>query len=205
MTTPPPAEPGGGRGKSAAKHEAILEAALQLFVERGFHGTAVPAVAKRAGVSTGTIYNYFDSKEALVNALFRHYKQAIAVHVYTHFPAIAGPREQFRAMWTYMADFAMKNPAAFAFLELHQHASYLDDESRAIEHQLHEFGEGFVAQAQVMKLVKPIHPKLLMELIFGAFIGVMRAHWEGRITLTDESLRETEEACWDAIALPPSP
>jgi AcrR family transcriptional regulator len=188
------------RGKS--KQEAILTAAVELFVERGFHGTAVPAVAKRAGVSTGTIYNYFDSKEALVNVLFRMHKQAISLHVYSHFPATAEPREQFHAIWTYMVDFATTHPAAFAFLELHHHGSYLDDESRAMEHQLREFGAGFIDQAKALGVLKPMPTLLTMELVFGAFVGMMRARWEGRIELTPESLREAEQACWDLISMP---
>jgi len=39
-----------------------------------------------------------------------------------------------------------------------------------------------------------------MELIFGAFVGMMRAHWERRIELTDAVISQAEEACWDAIA-----
>ncbi len=188
--------------KSQSKREAILGAAVQLFVERGFYGTAVPAVAKQAGVSTGSIYNYFDSKEALVNALFRKHKQAIANHVYSHFPATAGPREQFHAIWAYMAEFAMQNPAAFAFLELHNHASYLDDESRTLEHQLHQFGAGFVEQAKALGVLKAIDTQLLMDLMFGAFVGMMGAHLEGRIELTPALLADAERAGWDLIAIP---
>ena len=57
--------------KQQAKQDAILAAALQLFAQKGFHGTAVPDVAQLAGVATGTIYRYFSSKEALVNAVFQ--------------------------------------------------------------------------------------------------------------------------------------
>ena len=49
-----------------ARQEAILQAALQLFAERGYHGTAVPEVASLAGVGTGTIYRYFESKHKLL-------------------------------------------------------------------------------------------------------------------------------------------
>ncbi len=190
-----------GRGKSLERQDAILDAALALFVERGFYGTAVPAIAKRAGVSTGSIYNYFDSKEALVNVLFRRHKQAIVSHVVTHFPALAEPYEQFHAMWAYMAEFALANPSAFAFLELYQHAPYLDDESRALEHQLRELGAGFLLRAQGLGMLKPMDPILMMELVFGAFTGMMRAQWEGRLALTPEALAQAEAACWDAIAL----
>src|SRR5580658_10172661 len=101
------------------KSEAILRAALDLFVERGFHGTSVPSVAEKAGVATGTIYHYFANKEALVNALFRSLKQKIIDRVMNDFPYAATIREQFRLVWGRMAEFAVKNPREFAFLELH--------------------------------------------------------------------------------------
>ena len=62
----------------ASKREAILRAALQVFAENGVNGVAVPQIAARAGVGTGTIYRYFPGKEALVNQLFREQKQALA-------------------------------------------------------------------------------------------------------------------------------
>src|SRR5689334_15289154 len=61
-------------GDRGDKREAILAAALELFVERGFYGTAVPEIAERAGVGAGTIYRYFESKETLVNELYREQK-----------------------------------------------------------------------------------------------------------------------------------
>ena len=68
----------GHAGKAVSdKREAIMQAALELFVERGFYGTAVPEIADRAGVGAGTIYRYFESKEALVNALYREQKMRV--------------------------------------------------------------------------------------------------------------------------------
>ena len=48
-----------------------MAAALELFVEKGFVGTRLDDVAARAGVSKGTLYLYFDSKEALFLAMVR--------------------------------------------------------------------------------------------------------------------------------------
>lgn len=47
----------------------LMAAALELFVEKGFVGTRLEDVATRAGVSKGTLYLYFDSKEALFKAV----------------------------------------------------------------------------------------------------------------------------------------
>jgi AcrR family transcriptional regulator len=49
--------------------QELTEAALDLFVEKGFAATRLDDVAARAGVSKGTLYLYFDSKEALFKAV----------------------------------------------------------------------------------------------------------------------------------------
>jgi TetR/AcrR family transcriptional regulator len=63
------------RGKRERRKEArpaeLLEAALDLFVEKGFAATRAEEVAARAGVSKGTLFLYFPSKEHLLNAVVR--------------------------------------------------------------------------------------------------------------------------------------
>jgi TetR/AcrR family transcriptional regulator, repressor of fatR-cypB operon len=186
------------------RRESILAAALECFVERGFHGTAMPQIAEKASIAAGTIYHYFDSKEALVNALYRTWKAAVAQRVFTAFPQGASAREQFRVMWHEIVAFARAEPTAFAFLELHNHASYLDAESRAVDRTVKDFAHQMIERAQREAIVKPLDAWVLMELVFGAFVGMMRAHWEGRIELTDEVIRGAEQACWDAVARPAS-
>ncbi|MBK7581350.1 MAG: TetR/AcrR family transcriptional regulator [Myxococcales bacterium] len=187
------------------RRESVLDAALHCFVDRGFYGTAIPEIAKRAGVAAGTIYHYFDSKEVLVNTLFRTWKMAIAQRVFTKFPHEAGAREQFRVMWHEMIAFARENPSAFAFIELHNHASYLDDESRAVDGTLKGFARSVIQQAQTDGLLKPLDATVLMELVFGAFVGMMRAHWEGRFELNDDVIAQAEQACWDTVRAPRTP
>ena len=56
------------RRRKEARPGEIAAAALELFVERGFAATRLDDVAARAGVSKGTVYLYFDSKETLFKA-----------------------------------------------------------------------------------------------------------------------------------------
>ena len=63
-------EPRFERRKDARPGE-ILDAALDLFVEKGFAATRLEDVAQRAGVSKGTVYLYFDSKEDLFKSVIR--------------------------------------------------------------------------------------------------------------------------------------
>lgn len=57
------------RRRKEARPSELVAAALELFVERGFAATRLDDIAARAGVSKGTLYLYFDSKEALFKAV----------------------------------------------------------------------------------------------------------------------------------------
>jgi AcrR family transcriptional regulator len=50
---------------------AILEAAEEVAAERGLENTSVAAIAERAGVASGTLYNYFPDREALIASWFQ--------------------------------------------------------------------------------------------------------------------------------------
>ena len=63
-------EPRWERRKDARPGE-LATAALELFIERGFSATRLDDVAKLAGVSKGTLYLYFDSKEALFKTVIQ--------------------------------------------------------------------------------------------------------------------------------------
>ena len=65
----------GAQGRRGRRKEArpgeLLDAALDLFVEKGFAATRAEEVAARAGVSKGTLFLYFESKEELFKAVVR--------------------------------------------------------------------------------------------------------------------------------------
>src|SRR3546814_8149225 len=66
-----------GRPSDPGKHDAILENARRMFTRLGFDGTSMDELAQHAGVSKATIYNHFDSKEALFEATFERLLQAL--------------------------------------------------------------------------------------------------------------------------------
>jgi AcrR family transcriptional regulator len=67
-----PAKPASNRAERAAERRAaIIEAALEEFVARGFAATRLDDIAKRAGVAKGTIYLHFKDKESMFEELIR--------------------------------------------------------------------------------------------------------------------------------------
>lgn len=76
VTRPPALEPlpaGARQRRKEARPHELLEAALDLFVEKGFAATRAEEVAQRAGVSKGTLYLYYPSKEELLKAVIEHF------------------------------------------------------------------------------------------------------------------------------------
>jgi len=182
------------------KRGAILDAALELFAERGFHGTAVPLVAERAGVGAGTLYRYFESKEALVNALYREWKMSLAASLLADFPIGAPPHTQFSECFRRLCTFAIRHPKAFNFLELHHHAPYLDEESRRCDEQVLGPIRSFAEHAKASEALKDLPPELLMAIVYGAVVGIVRAGEAGHLPLPlDEALRRAEPCVWEAI------
>jgi len=59
------------RRRKEARPEEILDAALELFTEKGFSSTRMIDVARKAGISKGTLYLYFESKENIFQALVK--------------------------------------------------------------------------------------------------------------------------------------
>lgn len=184
--------------RKADRRREILDAALGLFVERGFHGTAVPEIAQRAGVGLGTIYRYFESKEQLVNELYRHCKTQMGEALMK--ASLQGsPRQQFHAMWEGMVTLVREQPKGFEFVELHHHAPYLDAESRAHEDRMHMVAIELLRHAQREGRLRAGDPEVLMALVIGAFTGLVRFARAGRLQLDEASSALAEQACWDLV------
>lgn len=180
------------------KREAILSAALSLFATRGFHGTPVPLIAEKAKVGAGTLYRYFESKEAIVNELYREKKRELAAALLGDLPIGAPTRQIFHEVWVRLARFADEHPDVLAFLELHHHDDYLDEQSRKLEREVFTPLQLWVADAQQKQIVKGYAPEVLMAIVWGAFVGVVRASKMGLCPL--EPAMEAAEACmWEAI------
>lgn len=103
----------------AMRHESmekIANAALQLFGEKGFHSTSIAQIARAAGVSKGLLYNYFESKEALLHFIILH---AVEVGEALLEQALAqndSPQGQLRAFTEGTLALLQKDPAFWRLL-----------------------------------------------------------------------------------------
>ncbi len=186
--------------RGAATREALLDAALEVMSERGFHATSVPELAARAGIGAATMYRHFESKEALANALYVHAKRQFAALVLDGFPEDLPIRKAFQELWARLTRVVSRHTSLLVFLELHHHASYITAETlAACEDLVARPIEALIRRGQAEGVVRPGDPRFLYTFLEGTFFGLAKAAI-GRGGAVDEALFErAEPLLWAAV------
>jgi len=188
--------------KKLDKRTEITQAALDLIVERGFHGTSMAMVAEKADVGAGTIYHYFESKEALIKELYRELEEKVMVTLWEGDPVSKPIRERFIRLWTVLLKYFIAHPLYFRYMQQYHNSPYgvslrrdkilSKTDDRDIFKKLFEEG---IAQ----HVIKGLPLNMLSALAFGPLVALARDHALGFAILDDTSIAETVEACWDGI------
>jgi AcrR family transcriptional regulator len=187
--------------KRDALQVRVIEAALELFAERGYHGTTIPTVMERAEIGAGSLYRLFESKEALVNAVFRDAKRRLEAALRDGLGMDGEPRALFDELWRRLAKFAEDEPVAFRFLELQDHTPYLDGASRQQELAvLAPIALGCMDLQRRGVFRDDVTPDVIIAFIWGAFVGLVKAQRLGYLKLAPAQIEAARDACWRAFA-----
>jgi AcrR family transcriptional regulator len=98
------------RLKSEDKRNAILEAATRLFAERGLTAAPTSEISKQAGIAEGTLFTYFETKDDLINALYREIKLELAGAMMSDFPRKKKIGIRLRHVWDRYLNWGIANP-----------------------------------------------------------------------------------------------
>ncbi len=107
-----------------SKRDAILDAMLDIVVERGFHDAPMSLVAERSGASTGVIYHHFASKEEIIQALYERIRGLKIQALLGDFSSDQKPRELFLQGCLNSYNFCRKHPREMRFYEQYEHAGF---------------------------------------------------------------------------------
>ena len=98
------------------KKTAIMDAALKLFTERGFHGTSTAEISKEASIATGTLFNYFPTKEDLINSLYFEVKGQLSQSMGKEIEAQNTFQDKLRKIWSNLIKWGVDNQEEFLFV-----------------------------------------------------------------------------------------
>lgn len=98
------------------RRAAILSAAQELFSERGFDGTTMQEVSGRAGLSKGTVYLYFKSKEELYLSVCVKGIAGFGERLVTAGDSVTGLEDRIKAVYLAYIRYSLEEPAVFRVL-----------------------------------------------------------------------------------------
>ena len=105
------------KGKTTDKKQAILETALNLFTEQGFHGTPTSLIAKEAGVATGTLFHHFKTKEELIESLYLDIKKESGTVLSEAARSKGNCREKLDSVSMAFAEWGLENAQKIYFMQ----------------------------------------------------------------------------------------
>jgi len=162
-----------------SKRDAILDAATQVFAEKGFFGAQVADVARRAGVAAGTVYLYFKGKDDLLVSIFeRTMREAIADGRACIAP-LGDPVEQLRAIARVHLDRlgGDRNLAVVFQVELRQSTKFMARFSATLLREYLGIIRGIIASGQQAGVFRDtVNPTLAAKLLFGG-LDEMATNW----------------------------
>lgn len=178
-----PEAPDDGRSRRAqetreARRAQILDSALQVFSERGYHGASVTDLVAAAGVARGTFYLYFDSKDAvfreLLEQLLHHLRaNVVGVDLSAGAPSLD---HQLRSTVVRILEVVESNRALTRII--FREAVGLDAEVDARLRAFYDDLIGFIGAAlQVgvaLSVVRPLEVDLVATCILGSLRGVVQ-------------------------------
>jgi AcrR family transcriptional regulator len=177
----------------ADKRRAILDSAVRLIARSGLHNTPMSALARDAGVATGTLYLYFPSKEAMINALYLELleERGRATTVEPSIVAAGDARDGFEAFWHRLARWHLDHPEKANLIHQCQASSILTEETRAAEQRMHAEGLASFDDAVARGIFRKISLQVFWALVAGPIFVLAQMRDTGEIEITDALLDAT--------------
>jgi AcrR family transcriptional regulator len=97
------------RPKNEDRRAALLDAAARVFAEQGL-AAPTALISKTAGVSEGSFFTYFKTKDELVNELYREIRHDLAAAIAQDFPRRASVRDRLEHLFTRWVGWGVANP-----------------------------------------------------------------------------------------------
>ena len=185
--------------KITDKESALLQATLDLVIENGFHDAPMSKIAKLAGVSVGTIYIYFKSKQELVNKLYLIVKGDFAQKIFEGYTGNGPVEDLFKTIWYNIANYKLNYYKEARFLSLCDNAPMIDEDVRqkGLQHlnPLLSLWERGIKE----ELVKNLSPYLLYAYTMYPLNFLIYVNQNGEFKVDKKQIDDAFAITWEGI------
>ena len=166
------------RKREGNKEQAILKAATDIFAEYGYHGAKIAAIAEAAGVATGSVYLYYENKEAVLLRLFEDlWTNLIKVLKVTVARTDIEPMEKLNIMVDQYFDAFITNPALAKVYVSEQQQLIKEDRGNVAKHydSFLTLAEEIIREGMQKKIFNPdVDIKLFRHYLTGGIRSLLQ-------------------------------
>lgn len=183
------------------KKDLIINAALKLFVDNGFHGTATSKIAQQAGVANGTLFQYFKTKDELVIALYIHIKDELSEYISKNTADNAEIKETIKSQVLSSLYWALDNSTKFRFIQQFHTSPYIGKVEQDVLDKQVEPHLTLIIKGINQGVLKPLPVDLVFSLISNQVFGLYQFLISKKLTKTkqNETIQTTFEMLWDML------
>jgi TetR/AcrR family transcriptional regulator, fatty acid metabolism regulator protein len=184
--------------RTAAQEERrrqILDAAVRAFAKKGYHACRVSDIAEEAGVAYGLVYHYFESKDAVLEAVFREMWGAMLRAINAIESLDDSPRQQLRKSCAIVLRTWRDYPDVVRVLVREVARS-----GEQLQREVEEIAQAFQALQRIVERGQEqgefradLSPRLAAWIIYGALEEILTGWVLGRLPGSEEDVREAEE------------
>jgi TetR/AcrR family fatty acid metabolism transcriptional regulator len=184
-----------------AKRNSIREAAVRVFARKGFHDARVGDIAAEAGVAHGLLYHYFDSKDALLESVFRETWTAMLERIHEVEASGEPASEQLRMVTAIVLRTWRRDPDLVRVLVREV------TRTQQIQRQAEEVGHAFEAIERILRSGQErgqvragLDPRLAALVVYGALEEILTGWVLGQLPDGDDDIARAERTVVDVIS-----
>jgi AcrR family transcriptional regulator len=183
--------------KPSGKRDDLLNAALKLIAEQGFHAAPMSQIAEKANIGVGTIYRYFKNKEELINGLYLEIRKRMAEAIMKGSDEKAPIKAQFVHALKNLIQYLMVNPTEIQFTEQYENSPFITEATKNEILKTASPLSDLLERAKREKLLKDLPFEMLMSMFSGVSMGLLKAYLQKKSS--PAKMNKAIEAIWDLL------
>lgn len=190
------------RQKPTETRQKLMEAAMRLFVERGYFNTSIPDIVRESNISIGSIYHHFENKQDLAKALYAETLSSFTAEMLRRTEQAANLKEKFYLLVSFLYELCDVDPVRMEYMLFMRHAEIDPDHVpvclslpfRTVIHWL----EAGITQEEVVAG----NAEILAGIFMGGVLKVIELRLRGVLeTSLTEVKEEAFETAWRAVGI----
>ncbi|KAA3644871.1 MAG: TetR/AcrR family transcriptional regulator [Chloroflexi bacterium] len=144
----------------------IIEASIELFAESGFWNTPTSKIVQNAEISTGTLFNYFKSKNGLIDEVFLQLQQELTAAIAEGYPETGTVKERVEHIWFRYITWGVRFPVRYRLLQQLKMSDFVSSDARERSWYEWSFASTLIPEAIETGLYRDVSVKFVVQLAF---------------------------------------